>query len=71
MLEAQKQILDRIQGTDSHKVFTSKDFLDIASRMAVDQALSRLVRSGTVQRLGRGLYYFPRINPRLGIPLAA
>jgi hypothetical protein len=32
-------------------------------------ALSRLAREGTVQRLGRGLYYYPKTNKRLGIAI--
>lgn len=36
------------------------DFLDFGSRAAVDQAFSRLVRSGKLRRLGRGLYDLPR-----------
>lgn len=49
------------------KVFTPKDFLDIGSREAVDQTLSRLVKAGTIQRIGRGLYFYPRMNRRLGL----
>ena len=60
-------ILDRIRSAGRGEVFTPKDFLDAGSRYATDQALSRLVRSGDIQRLGRGLYYYPRANPRLGI----
>ncbi len=48
-------------------IVTPKDFLDLASRAAVDQALSRLVRAGALARIGRGLYHLPRTNPRLGI----
>ncbi|OHV77303.1 DUF6088 family protein [Rhizobium sp. LCM 4573] len=47
-------------------VFTPTDFLDIAGRAAVDQALSRLVKNGKLRRLGRGLYDFPRVHPQLG-----
>jgi Family of unknown function (DUF6088) len=47
-------------------VFTSKDFLDLAGRAAVDQALSRLVKTGKLRRLARGLYDFPKIHPKLG-----
>lgn len=47
-------------------VFTPKDFLDLGSRAAVDQALSRLARSGTIRRLRRGLYDYPKVSPRLG-----
>jgi len=69
MSTIQDTILDRIRGQGRGKVFTPKDFLDLGSRDAADQSLSRLVRGGEVQRLGRGLYHYPRINERLGIPL--
>nr|WP_172691256.1 DUF6088 family protein [Rhizobium rhizogenes] len=39
-------------------VFTPSDFLDVAARAAVDQALSRLARNGKLRRLTRGLYAF-------------
>lgn len=49
-------------------VSTPRDFLDLGSRQAVDQALSRLVRAGRLRRAGRGLYDLPRISPVLGKP---
>ncbi len=48
-------------------VVIAKDFLHLASRDAVDQALRRLNLSNDLNRIGRGLYYKPRTNPRLGI----
>lgn len=69
MNTVQQSILQRIRSAGRGEVFTPKDFLDAGTRYATDQALSRLVRSGHIQRLGRGLYYYPRVNPRLGIPL--
>jgi hypothetical protein len=48
-------------------VVTPKDFLDVAGRAAVDQALARLARRGALSRVGRGLYHLPRVNPALGI----
>jgi len=65
----QLSILDRIHRTRRGKVFASKDFIDLGSREAVDQALSRLAKSGKVRRLGRGLYHYPQTNLRLGIDL--
>jgi hypothetical protein len=62
-------IFDRVCRKGRGKVFVSKDFLDLGRRDAVDQALSRLAKAGSIQRLGRGLYYCPRVNPRLGVPL--
>lgn len=48
-------------------VFTSKDFLQLSGREAVDQTLSRLAKAGLIVRLGRGLYSRPRFNRTLGI----
>jgi hypothetical protein len=59
MSTIQDDILDRIRGHDRGKVFTPKDFLDLGSRDAADQSLSRLAKSGEIQRLGRGLYHYP------------
>ena len=47
-------------------VYNAGQFLDLDSRTAVDQALSRLVKSGSLRRLARGLYYRPRQHPILG-----
>jgi hypothetical protein len=69
MSTIQDTILERIRGQGRGKVFTPKDFLDLGCRDAADQSLSRLVKAGEIQRLGRGLYHFPRINERLGIPI--
>ena len=49
-------------------VCTPKDFLDLGSREAVDQALSRLVKAGRLRRVGHGLYDRPRISKVLKRP---
>lgn len=49
-------------------VCTPKDLLDLGSREAVDQALSRLVKAGRLRRAGRGLYDLPRISSVLERP---
>ena len=43
-------------------VCTPRDFLDLGSRGAVDQALSRLVKAGHLRRVGHGLYDMPRMS---------
>ena len=43
-------------------VCTPKDFIDLASREAVDQALSRLVKANRLRRVGHGLYDLPRFS---------
>lgn len=52
------------------RVFTPKDFIDLGSRAAIDQALSRLVKDGNLRRFGRGFYDIPRVNPMLSRPTA-
>ena len=49
-------------------VCTPKDFLDLGSREAVDQALSRLVKMGQLRRVGHGLYDMPRMSDVLNRP---
>lgn len=59
-------ILDRIRTGKKDHVWTPQDFLDLGSRAAVDKALSRNCKSGTIRRAGRGLYHVPRTHPALG-----
>jgi hypothetical protein len=54
-----------------HWVFSPKDFLDLGSRAAVDQALSRLAKAGQIRRICRGLYDMPRISRALRGPVPA
>lgn len=68
MSAVQDQILARIRQRGRGRVCIPKDFLDLGSRDAADQALSRLARLGDIQRLGRGLYLFPR---KTGAAIAA
>lgn len=61
------KILSRIYGKGRGYVFTPADFLDLARQDTVHQALSRHARAGTIRKLARGLYDYPRQNPRLGL----
>jgi predicted transcriptional regulator of viral defense system len=60
-------ILKRIRAKHRGSVFTPRQFAQLGTRAAVDQALSRLQRSGQIRRLARGVYEFPKIHPRIGI----
>lgn len=60
------RIMRRARANGRGGVFTPTDFLDVATRAAVDQALSRLVKSGKLRRLARGLYDYPKVHPKLG-----
>ncbi len=64
------RIVARIRARGRGWVFTPKDFVDLGSRAAVDQTLSRLSKGQNttiaIRKLTRGLYDFPRIHPQLG-----
>jgi hypothetical protein len=60
------RILATIRSHGRGSVFVPTDFLKIGSREAVDLALHRLARKGTIRRLARGVYDFPKEHPVLG-----
>ena len=69
MISMADKIMKRMSGHGRGKwVCTPKDFLDLGSREAVDQALLRLVKAGQLRRVGRGLYDMPRISNVLKRP---
>lgn len=62
-----QKINKRIYAKKRAWVFTPNDFLDITSRSNVDFVLHHLVKKGTIRRLDRGLYDFPKVHPKLGV----
>lgn len=60
------RIMKRIRGKGRGWVFTPRHFLNFGSRGAVDMALSRLVQSDAIRRIGRGIYDYPRLHDTLG-----
>jgi len=60
------QILKEITALGHGAVFVPTDFLSLGSRQTVDIVLHRLVRKGTIRRLARGIYDFPKEHPKLG-----
>lgn len=60
------KILARIYGHGKGYAFSSKDFVDLADRSAVDQTLSRLCSRGIIRRVVRGVYDFPEDHPDFG-----
>ena len=61
-----ESIRQHIEGLPIGTVFVSGSLLALGSRAAVDQALSRLAREGTILRVARGAYLRPRMNRLLG-----
>lgn len=66
----EQQVLARIYGHGRGWVFSPKDFLHLGSRKAIDVSLIRLTNSGTIRRIIRGIYDYPRfsdfLNQELG-----
>lgn len=60
------RVMNRVRTSGRGSVFTPSDFLTVAARSSVDQALSRLAKSGQLRRLAHGLYDFPKVHPKLG-----
>ena len=60
------KIVSRVYGKKRGWVFTPNHFLDLGSRAAVAQSLVRLAKAGTIRRLARGLYDYPRKHPDFG-----
>ena len=66
MQSVSDKILTRIQRKRRGFAFSGKDFLDLGTRSSVDRALSALSESGSIRRVCRGIYDYPRVNAKLG-----
>lgn len=62
-----EKLRQQVQKRERGAVFVTREFLELGSRAAVDEALSRLAKEGLIRRLGRGLYDYPRLHPTLGL----
>ena len=60
------KVVSRIYGKGRGWVFAPSHFLDLGTSKAVEMALSRLLDAGTIRRLVRGLYDYPRTHEKLG-----
>ena len=65
-----RRILTRMKDGDPGKAYSPKDFLDLGSRGSVDVALSQLVDAGSIRRIIRGLYDYPRSGKLISGPLS-
>lgn len=63
------RVIAAIRGRGRGSVFVPADFVHIGSKETVDVVLHRLAKQGTIRRLARGVYDFPKEHPVLG-PLA-
>lgn len=65
-MDLKAEIQERMAAQAPFGVWTPTDFLDLGSRDAIDQALSRLTSAGDIRRITRGLYDVPRSNRLTG-----
>ena len=65
MLTLSQRVQEHAAGLPEGTPLVAKELLHLGSRAAVDQVLSRLVRRGTLQRAGHGIYALP-IETRFG-----
>jgi hypothetical protein len=67
MADLSSRLLHRVKSREPGAVFTPRTFDDLGNRAAVDQALSRLTKSGKIRRVARGVYDIPKTHPLLGV----
>ena len=59
-------MLNRIRTKGRGWVFVPRDFLDLGSRAAIDQALRQLTTRDVIRRLGQGVYDYPKQHDWFG-----
>lgn len=59
------KIYDRIKEIGHDEIYIVGDFLDLGEYHAVRKALLRLDESGKIQKIMRGVYYYPRYSKLL------
>jgi hypothetical protein len=67
----ENQILSVIYGHGRGWSFSKKDFAAIAQPGTIDRNLGRLAEKGTIRRLNRGIYDYPKFSKLLGQTLGA
>ncbi len=65
-MSVMKQVRQYASRLPKGKPVPTSSFMKFGARVTVDQALSRLVKEGTLSRVGRGLYVRPKKNPYVG-----
>ena len=66
-LSIDAKILLAIRSLGKGAVFVPSDFLEFGNREAIDITLHRLTNKGTIRRLARGVYDFPKAHAALGL----
>lgn len=67
MYSIKYKILSRIYGNGRGWCFTQNNFFDLGSPGAIRISLHRLEKKGTIRRLRRGLYEYPKKHTTIGL----
>ncbi len=70
MQPIEQSILSRIYGRGRGWAFTKTDFIVQFGEVNIHQALSTLTKAGTIRRVCRGVYDYPRYSELLGQTLS-
>lgn len=65
MQSVENKLISRIYGHGQGWVFSGVDFVDIANRPNIHQALSSLAKAGRIRRVLKGVYVYPRRSAQL------
>lgn len=63
------KVISRVYGHQRGWTFSKNDFLDIGGDAAIRKVLSRLEEKGTIRRVLRGVYDYPRMSTLLKEPM--
>jgi len=66
MQSINNKIINRIYGKGRGWCYTPKSFSDLGSPEAIRITLHRLEKKGTIRRLSRGIYEYPKKHPTIG-----
>lgn len=61
-----QEILNRVKHMPKGRLFVGAVFAQVGSRASINKALSRLVQSGTLERVARGVYMRPKTSKYTG-----
>jgi hypothetical protein len=67
MLSIDDNIIAKAKKCGRGKVYFVSDFAQYGESKSVQKALERLVKTETLLRLARGIYYYPKIDKTLGL----
>jgi len=66
----EQKVVSRIYGNGRGWTFSQKDFAGIGARSAIDVSLHRLLVKGTIRRVLRGIYDYPKYSEKLNLELS-